>query len=1233
MVPCKLFVANRGEIAARIIRTAHRLGLPTIAVYTPSDTLSPHVSLATESVELSLRAGDSEALPYLDIPGLVSIAQARGATHVHPGYGFLSENAAFARAVRDAGITFLGPSTDIIEKMGLKHEARILAQAAGISVVPSLDPDGLVQDLDVAVSGAAKVGYPVLMKASAGGGGMGMVICNDERELRAQFDPARERAKVLFHNDKIILERYYTNARHIEVQQVFGNGQGDVVHIGERECSLQRRHQKVIEESPSPFLTGHNGMDLCEAAVRLCRSIKYGSIGTVEFLVDESSGEFFFLEMNTRIQVEHSVTEVSRAGLDLVELMILQGVEERSGSFLSSSSEHLIQAHYPISPQSHAVEARVYAENPLEDFRPSPGVLQLVDFGGEPYPEWLRIDTWVSTGTVVTPFFDPLIAKVIVNAPTRAEALARLCRALEGMKILGPPTNMPFLASLLRSPDVVAGRATTRFLSSFSYTPPALTILSPGLSSAIQDIPGRPALLKGIPCSGAMDDRAHAAANVLAGNPPEKEALEVISVKGAEVRIKFWNAALVGIAGGHSGIRVRVNDKIVGGSWVRVVIPPGSVLELSEEARGSSGGLRVYVAVKGGFPDIPLYLGSKSTSLGFGGYQGRNLTTGDQLRISDNNNSLALSSFQLSAGLVPSYPQNWVLHVVCGPQDGPEYVTPAGNNKFYSMSWIVSPNSNRMGIRLAPSDDSDRRAILWARRNGGEGGSHPSNILDNAYARGTLNINGDTPVILGCEGPDMGGYICMCSVARADLWKLGQLHPGCTIRLQRISWASAKNLLDERDRWLGAVQEYMQGSSPRAAPSLMAYAVHEDEAILDSMLRFVTVEGHPAAVFRQAGDSAILVEYGTMKLDFSVRARIHAFESIVESQNVRGIIGFGPCIRSTMCYFDPAVISQKQVLSVLVDAQHKVYSSIMSSMSFPSRRITFPIVLDDRWSRDALERYMRSTRDKAVYLPSNLEYLVKNNGLKTKEEALSKLTGSDWLVFGVGFYLGCPFFIPARFSSCSLIDPRCRLVGQKMNPSRTFTPRGAVGIAGLVAAIYPVESPGGYQLFARTLPVWHTWSRGKNFTDGNPWFLRPFDQLRFVPIAEDDYEELLKDYDAGRYEFKIEPCTFDLSEYEFFIAGIAEEVNEYRARQAEGVAREETRGIPVTSPLSASVWRIKCKPGDEVKTAGDVLIILEAMKTEISVTAGQQNVGRKVRGVCVYEGSAVGAGETLVLLE
>ncbi|PCH34617.1 urea amidolyase [Wolfiporia cocos MD-104 SS10] len=1243
----KLLVANRGEIAVRVLRTAKRLGLRTVAIYTRTDATSPHVVLADESVALNPDDTDSvsNARGYLDAETIVAICRAHRVTLVHPGYGFLSENAHFASLLAEAGVTFLGPKNETIQAMGLKHEARILATAVDVPLVPG--SQGLIENVEDAVLLADRIGYPVMLKSTAGGGGMGLVMCQNANELRVKFVATQERATTLFKNGGVFLERYYPSARHVEVQ-VFGNGLGHAIHIGERECSVQRRHQKVIEESPSPFMIGYPdvGQRMCTAAIRLCQHINYASAGTVEFLVDDATGDFFFLEMNTRLQVEHPVTEATNPGLDIVELMIRQGVAERNTELGGLAANQLSQEPYNIPSHKrplHAIEARVYCENPAAQFKPSPGVLQKVEFM---QAEWLRVETWVETGTTVTPYFDPLVCKLIVTGTNRQQAIDRLEVALAGCKVHGPPNNMAYLRAICQSEVFRAGNTMTTYLDTFNFVPRTMDVLSGGLETTVQDYPGR-RIGMGIPRGGPMDSLAFRAANILVGNDPGTEALEITLVG---CKVLFHVPTVIAVAG--APVRVTVNGQEAQ-TWSSILVPAGGKVAVGTI---NSVGFRAYLAVRGGFPEIPVYLGSKSTSIGLGGYQGRALTAGDHLALGDCGPVQDEQPTTVPDSLRPSYPSDWVIYCLQGPHCDEEFVTAEGIEKFCSTKWKVSTSSNRMGIRL------EGPSILWARRTGGEGGSHPSNIHDNGYAFGTINVNGDTPVILTNDGPDMGGYTCLCTIATEELWKIGQLRPGSTVQFRRISPAQSVSMVALRERYFTQLAEAARSSALKSVPEKadLFDQVFEDCSQDPKIHTIVPLEGsmRPKVVFRQAGDSAILVEFGELQLDFMLRARIHAFETELRRRSVQGIWSLAPCIRSTMIHYDPCSISQAALLSVLVDVETSLPDNLEETV-FPARRITFPIVLDDRWNREALQRYMRSIRDEAAYLPSNIEYLARNNGLAGGvEEALKALISSDWLVFGVGFYMACPFLIP--------IDPRCRLVGQKMNPSRTFTPRGAVGIAGLVAAIYPIESPGGYQLFGRSLSPWQTWGKGPDFDLEKPWLLQPFDQVAFQPVTEEEYIQLESQLDAGRYAFKIEPSNFSISEYSSFIRGISEQVKQFKERQARGVESEEARetelfakwverkaeahstvhetansndafavGDGIVSSMSASIWRIKCKPGDVISSAGDVVVILEAMKTEINIEAGEENIGRKVMGFGkgVKEGAAVNAGDVLVVLQ
>ena len=442
----RILVANRGEIAARVIRTARSLGIQTVAVHSDADAGAPYLALADRSVHLP---GVASADTYLDGSLVIAAALASGADAIHPGYGFLSENPGFARAVADAGLVWIGPTPDSIDAMALKIEAKRIAADAGVPLVPGANLPLGTSDAE-ALEACSAVGYPLLVKASAGGGGKGMRIVASPSDLIEALNGARREAASAFGDDTVFVERYLAGARHVEVQ-VFGDRHGSVIHLFERECSIQRRHQKVIEEAPSPGVTASVRARLHEAATSLARAIGYVGAGTVEFMVFGSGDEqeFFFLEMNTRLQVEHPVTE-QITGQDLVAWQIAV-----------AEGRPLPLAQDRVTASGHAIEARLYAEDPANDHRPAPGTIHR--FGWSP-DAGIRMDEGVADGFVVTPHYDPMLAKVIAHAPSREVAAARLAHALGRMTIHGPVTNRDSLVAILRTSAFLTGDTTTSFL-------------------------------------------------------------------------------------------------------------------------------------------------------------------------------------------------------------------------------------------------------------------------------------------------------------------------------------------------------------------------------------------------------------------------------------------------------------------------------------------------------------------------------------------------------------------------------------------------------------------------------------------------------------------------------------------------------------------------------------------------------------------------------------------------
>lgn len=439
----RVLIANRGEIAIRIIRACRQLGMTAIAVYSDVDAGALHVQLADEAYPIG-PAQPSES--YLNIPKLIQVAKAARADAIHPGYGFLSEREAFAKAVEDAGLIFIGPSSKVIEQMGSKITARVLAEKLKLSVLPGTDTP--VMKYDDVEPLAQKIGFPVLLKASAGGGGKGMRIVRESKELKSAFEMAQSEAQNAFGDPSLLIEKYLENPHHVEVQ-ILGDAHGNVVHLFERECSLQRRHQKVIEEAPSPTISDKTRKALCEAAVKLGKAVGYVSAGTVECLVD-SKGHWYFLEMNTRIQVEHPVTEMT-TGIDLVtwQLRIANG-------------EKIPWKQSDITCTGAAMECRIYAEDPFANFLPSPGKIQAYQ---EPSGPGVRVDSGVAAGSTVPMNYDPILAKLITWGESRPEALGRMQQALQEYVIAGIHTSIPFHVLMMTQKEFVAGKIHTQWLS------------------------------------------------------------------------------------------------------------------------------------------------------------------------------------------------------------------------------------------------------------------------------------------------------------------------------------------------------------------------------------------------------------------------------------------------------------------------------------------------------------------------------------------------------------------------------------------------------------------------------------------------------------------------------------------------------------------------------------------------------------------------------------------------
>ena len=439
----KILIANRGEIALRVIRTCKEMGIKTVAVYSTADKDSLHVKFADEAVCI----GKPQSIDsYLNMAHIMAAAEITNADAIHPGYGFLAENAKFAKICADHGIKFIGPTPDMINSMGDKVTAKETMIKAGVPVVPGVE--GLLQSIEHAKSAAAEVGYPVILKATAGGGGKGMRVVFNESEIEKAYETAKTEAAASFKNDGIYMEKFVEEPRHIEIQ-IAGDQYGNVSHLSERDCSIQRRHQKLVEESPSPFMTDELRHRMGEAAIKAAKAINYESVGTIEFLVDKNRN-FYFMEMNTRIQVEHCVTE-EVINFDLIK----EQIKIAAGEKVSGKN---------YFPQMHAIECRINAEDPYNDFRPSPGKITVLH---QPGGHGVRVDSHVYAGYVIPPYYDSMIAKLIAVAQTREEAIDTMHRALSEYVIEGIKTTIPFHLQLMKNEEFRKGNFTTKFLESF----------------------------------------------------------------------------------------------------------------------------------------------------------------------------------------------------------------------------------------------------------------------------------------------------------------------------------------------------------------------------------------------------------------------------------------------------------------------------------------------------------------------------------------------------------------------------------------------------------------------------------------------------------------------------------------------------------------------------------------------------------------------------------------------
>jgi len=1132
---------------------------------------------------------------------------------VHPGYGFLSENADFAEACEAAGLAFIGPTPAQMRAFGLKHTARALAREQGVPLLPGT---GLLDNSSHALIEAARIGFPVMLKSTAGGGGIGMRVCHNAAELEDAFGAVQRLSASNFKESGLFLEKFVPRARHIEVQ-IFGDGRGRVLSLGERDCSTQRRNQKVIEETPAPGLSDAQRRSLSEAAVRLGEAVQYRSAGTVEFVYDASSGEFYFLEVNTRLQVEHGVTE-EVTGVDLVEWMVrLAGGET---TFLD---------RYAHAPSGHSIQVRVYAEDAHKQFQPSCGRLTHVRL-----PAHARTETWVESGSEVTPYYDPMLAKIIVRGADRPEALAALQSALADAAFEGIESNLKYLQAVTAAHSFSRGDVTTAFLADFFHAPKTIDVLNGGTQTTLQDYPGRTGYWAvGIPPSGPMDPLAFRLANRLLGNAPTDAALE-ITLTGPT--LKFNTPSVIALTGADMGATLNGEPLPL---WKAVPVTAGDTLAVGAAA---GAGARAYLAIQGGFA-APAYLGSRATfTLGnFGGHGGRALRVGDVLHPASPEHGTPSNAFfdsataaSLPPSLIPRYTKEWRIGVLYGPHGAPDFFTQSDVESLFSAAWKVHYNSNRTGVRLiGPKPE-------FARRDGGEAGLHPSNIHDNAYAIGAIDFTGDMPIILGPDGPSLGGFVCPACIVQSELWKLGQLKPGDTVRFHPVTLAEANAAELAQDR---AIADLDARGLPSHLEDAPARALPPEDAVQHTLEE---APGRVAVCYRRAGDKYLLVEYGPLLLDLGLRLRVHALMQWLEAHPQPGIIDLTPGIRSLQIHYDSRALSLDALMAKLLQAEAELPD--LEELSLPSRIVHLPLSWDDPSTQLAIEKYMQSVRADAPWCPSNLEFIRRINGLESIDAVRETVFNASYLVLGLGdVYLGAPVATP--------LDPRHRLVTTKYNPARTWTPENAVGIGGAYMCIYGMEGPGGYQFVGRTVQVWNTHRSTENFEKGKPWLLRFFDQIRFYPVTAEELLQHREDFLTGRFKIRVEESTFSLKSYRTFLDENTAAIENFRTQQRAAFEAERERwaaagqnvvavepepeapatdielpsgSILVSAHLPGSIWELLAQEGDYVQS-GQKLVVLESMKMETILTAPK--AGRIQRILC-SKGTRVEPGQPLLAI-
>lgn len=858
---------------------------------------------------------------------------------------------------------------------------------------------------------------------------------------------------------------------------VVGDGRSAVV-IGDRVVAIRRGDDVVISESPAPAISDSLRGELHSLAAELVRYLELRAVVDVVLRHDTEVGMVALEQIAYSHPWDRSVLP-GQATATLAVAMALGRCELPAA----------------ITDAGHAIAWRLatsYTGERLTGVAVPNEATAVVCLGDQP------------TG-------DQRLAWQVVRGDSRESAREAALAALIESTVDGPTDAAPnHILATLQDPAVIAGKHPPALV----VAPPrdAIEVIQPGLQTTIQDVDGRLGLWEvGVPPSGAFDSLSLRHANQVVGNPYNAAGLE-ITLGGPTLR--FTGETMIALTG--AVFAADIDGEPV--PWYEpITVPAGAVLRIG----GPTGaGMRCALAVRGGFDCLP-YLGSRATFTlgGFGGHAGRELTRGDELGFGVEPLS---EPAPLPKNQRPKIARRWSIGVTLGPHTDPEFLTPEGMQDFLAAHWKVSPQSNRTGIRL------DGPNPQWARTDGGEAGLHPSNIHDNAYALGSVDLTGDTPVILGPDGPSLGGFVCPLVVVTGERWKLGQLRPGDTLVFRVVDNAGAKRLRADHQAPLPKV--------PAHEPAVLATTAAQGD--------------RPSTCIRRAGDANLLVEYGELELDIALRMRVQLLHDHLEGQHIDGIIDLTPGIRSCQVHYDPDRIDESAVIELIQAVDAGLPSA--DNAVVPSRTVHLPLCWDDPSTRKAIEIYTRTVNPYAPWCPWNIEFIRRINGLDSVDDVYRTVFDAEYLVLGLGdVYLGAPVATP--------LDPRHRLVTTKYNPARTWTPENAVGIGGAYLCIYGMEGPGGYQFVGRTIQIWNSWKSTDAFEPGTPWLLRQFDRIKWFPVSHDELTDARQAFPHGEYPIRIDEGEFRLADYTQFLADNADSIAAFRDVQRAAFNAERER--------------------------------------------------------------------------